>query len=122
MRERVPLTIDTDIADVTYFVEHDSLLDIEARARSTTVYLADRRTDMLPAILSERMLAICLYVSLTLANRTLLLTRRARASRCISILDVQQEAGNCSHLVWYDIMLGTHIVTHIPPPLQEGLL
>ncbi len=45
-----------DIADVTYFVDHDSLLDIEARARSTTVYLADRRTDMLPAILSEHIL------------------------------------------------------------------
>lgn len=44
-----------DIADVSHFVKHDSLLDIEARSRGTTVYLADRRLDMLPAVLSECM-------------------------------------------------------------------
>lgn len=41
------------IADVSYFVRHDSLLDLEARARGTTVYLVDRRFDMLPKLLSE---------------------------------------------------------------------
>ena len=40
------------IADVTYFVKPNTLTDLEARARSTTVYLADRRYDMLPEILS----------------------------------------------------------------------
>ncbi|XP_062516622.1 DIS3-like exonuclease 1 [Corticium candelabrum] len=40
------------IADVSYFVKPQSLTDLEARARSTTVYLADRRYDMLPPILS----------------------------------------------------------------------
>ncbi|GBG61067.1 hypothetical protein CBR_g18659 [Chara braunii] len=39
------------IADVSYFVHHDSLLDLEARARGTTVYLIGRRLDMLPATL-----------------------------------------------------------------------
>ena len=41
------------IADVTAFVHHGSALDLEARQRSTTVYLVDRRMDMLPSLLSE---------------------------------------------------------------------
>ena len=41
------------IADVSHFVRHDSLLDLEARARGTTVYLVDRRFDMLPKLLAE---------------------------------------------------------------------
>ena len=40
------------IADVSHFVAPGSLTDLEARQRSTTVYMADRRYDMLPAILS----------------------------------------------------------------------
>lgn len=40
------------IADVSHFVRPGSLTDLEARQRSTTVYMADRRYDMLPAILS----------------------------------------------------------------------
>ncbi|XP_068438038.1 DIS3-like exonuclease 1 isoform X2 [Clinocottus analis] len=40
------------IADVTHFVAEGSLTDLEARARATTCYLADRRYDMLPAVLS----------------------------------------------------------------------
>ena len=40
------------IADVSHFVRPGSLTDEEACRRSTTVYLADRRFDMLPGILS----------------------------------------------------------------------
>ncbi|MGH0140895.1 UNVERIFIED_CONTAM: hypothetical protein FKN15_049149 [Acipenser sinensis] len=40
------------IADVTHFVKLNSYTDLEARARATTYYLADRRYDMLPPILS----------------------------------------------------------------------
>ena len=40
------------IADVSHFIKPGSLTDQEARLRSTTVYLADRRYDMLPGILS----------------------------------------------------------------------
>lgn len=39
------------IADVTFFVPHGSYIDAEARKRSTSVYLADRRYDMLPGLL-----------------------------------------------------------------------
>ena len=41
------------IADVSYFVRPGSDLDAEARSRGTTVYLVDRRLDMLPQRLSE---------------------------------------------------------------------
>ncbi|OQR90833.1 DIS3-like exonuclease 1 [Achlya hypogyna] len=40
------------IADVGYFVAADSALDRDARHRATTVYLVDRRFDMLPVLLS----------------------------------------------------------------------
>ncbi|KAJ3593004.1 hypothetical protein NHX12_005342 [Muraenolepis orangiensis] len=48
--ERLELAV--HIADVTHFVPEGSLTDLEARARATTYYLADRRYDMLPAVLS----------------------------------------------------------------------
>ena len=46
------------IADVTYFVRAGSLTDREARDRSTTIYLADRRCDMLPAVLSANLCSL----------------------------------------------------------------
>ncbi|KAM4744521.1 DIS3-like exonuclease 1 [Anableps anableps] len=46
------LELGVHIADVTHFVSEGSLTDLEARSRATTYYLADRRYDMLPAILS----------------------------------------------------------------------
>jgi exosome complex exonuclease DIS3/RRP44 len=45
--------IGVHIADVTYYVKPDSFLDKEAAHRCTTVYLVDRRTDMLPKLLTE---------------------------------------------------------------------
>lgn len=46
------LELGVHIADVTYFVAPGSLTDLEAKSRSTSVYLADRRYDMLPPVLS----------------------------------------------------------------------
>uniref|UniRef100_A0A8D1S9T9 DIS3-like exonuclease 1 n=1 Tax=Sus scrofa TaxID=9823 RepID=A0A8D1S9T9_PIG len=46
------LELGVHIADVTHFVAPHSYIDIEARSRATTYYLADRRYDMLPSILS----------------------------------------------------------------------
>ena len=46
------------IADVSYFVRPGTLLDYEARLRGTTVYLVDRRLDMLPSLLSENLASL----------------------------------------------------------------
>ncbi|XP_049761759.1 DIS3-like exonuclease 1 isoform X3 [Elephas maximus indicus] len=46
------LELGVHIADVTHFVAPNSYIDTEARTRATTYYLADRRYDMLPSILS----------------------------------------------------------------------
>ncbi|XP_058486283.1 DIS3-like exonuclease 1 [Solea solea] len=46
------LELGVHIADVTHFVKEGSITDLEARTRATTYYLADRRYDMLPAVLS----------------------------------------------------------------------
>lgn len=45
--------IGVHIADVTHFVRPDTPIDKEASHRCTTVYLVDRRTDMLPGLLTE---------------------------------------------------------------------
>lgn len=46
------------IADVGHFVRPGSLLDAEARARGTTVYLTDRRYNMIPEALSENLCSL----------------------------------------------------------------
>lgn len=48
------------IADVSYFVRPEAAIDLEAANRCTTVYLVDRRTDMLPKLLTE---VLCSLVS-----------------------------------------------------------
>nr|XP_020441270.1 DIS3-like exonuclease 1 [Monopterus albus] len=52
LADRGLLELGVHIADVTHFVTEGSLTDLEARSRATTYYLADRRYDMLPAVLS----------------------------------------------------------------------
>lgn len=46
------------IADVSHFVRPDTAIDKEAAFRSTTVYLVDRRTDMLPGLLTENLCSL----------------------------------------------------------------
>ena len=48
------------IADVTHFVRAGTDIDREAARRCTTVYMVDRRTDMLPQLLTE---SLCSLVS-----------------------------------------------------------
>ncbi|XP_010063360.2 DIS3-like exonuclease 2 isoform X1 [Eucalyptus grandis] len=43
------------IADVSYFVQPDTTLDLEAQSRSTTVYMLRRKISMLPPLLSENL-------------------------------------------------------------------
>ncbi|KJH49006.1 RNB-like protein [Dictyocaulus viviparus] len=47
------LYVGVHIADVTHFVRSGTAIDDEAAIRGTTVYLCDRRIDMLPALLSS---------------------------------------------------------------------
>ena len=46
------------IADVTHFVKAGSEIDREAARRCTTVYMVDRRTDMLPGLLTENLCSL----------------------------------------------------------------
>jgi len=46
------------IADVTHFMAADTPLDEEAANRSTSTYLVDRRLDMLPKMLTEKLCSL----------------------------------------------------------------
>ena len=46
------------IADVTYFVKHNTPMDVEASKRGTTVYLVDKRIDMLPPLLGTNLCSL----------------------------------------------------------------
>jgi exoribonuclease R len=48
----------TDIADVSHFVHAETRMDSEAAARGTTVYLVDRRIDMLPSLLGTNLCSL----------------------------------------------------------------
>ncbi|KAI0262886.1 hypothetical protein BC834DRAFT_889464 [Gloeopeniophorella convolvens] len=50
------------IADVSYFVLPDNPMDSEATARGTTVYLVDKRIDMLPALLGTNLCSLRPFV------------------------------------------------------------
>jgi exoribonuclease R len=47
-----------DIADVSRFVQSDNPMDSEAASRGTTVYLVDKRIDMLPALLGTNLCSL----------------------------------------------------------------
>ncbi|KAH0788561.1 exosome complex exonuclease RRP44 [Histomonas meleagridis] len=46
------------IADVSYFVREGTAIDLEARERGTTVYLTEKRINMLPSLLSENLCSL----------------------------------------------------------------
>ena len=50
--------IGVHIADVSYFVRHDTAIDIEASERANTTYLVERRLDMLPGLLTETLCSL----------------------------------------------------------------
>jgi exosome complex exonuclease DIS3/RRP44 len=52
------IEVGVHIADVTHFVKADTPLDREATQRSTTVYLVDRRIDMLPSLLGTNLCSL----------------------------------------------------------------
>eukprot|EP01060_Flectonema_neradi_P028465 TRINITY_DN3828_c0_g1_i2.p1 TRINITY_DN3828_c0_g1~~TRINITY_DN3828_c0_g1_i2.p1 ORF type:complete len:1037 (+),score=209.56 TRINITY_DN3828_c0_g1_i2:45-3113(+) len=59
--ERLPngnLEVGVHIADVTHFMKEGTALDLEASKRCTSVYLVDRRIDMLPKLLTENLCSL----------------------------------------------------------------
>lgn len=50
------------IADVSHFVKPNNAMDLEAAARGTTVYLVDKRIDMLPMLLGTDLCSLKPYV------------------------------------------------------------
>lgn len=50
------------IADVSHFVKPNNAMDAEATARATTVYLVDKRIDMLPMLLGTDLCSLKPYV------------------------------------------------------------
>ena len=46
------------IADVSHFIRPGTAIDLEAADRSTTVYLTDRRIDMVPDLLSSNLCSL----------------------------------------------------------------
>ena len=52
------IEVGVHIADVTFFVQPNGALDREASTRATTVYLVDRRIDMLPALLGSNLCSL----------------------------------------------------------------
>lgn len=52
------IEVGVHIADVTHFVQPNGSLDKEAAARATTVYLVDRRIDMLPGLLGSNLCSL----------------------------------------------------------------
>jgi exosome complex exonuclease DIS3/RRP44 len=46
------------IADVSHFVKPENAMDLEARRRGTTVYLVDKRIDMLPSLLGTNLCSL----------------------------------------------------------------
>lgn len=58
MLSRSLYEVGVHIADVTHYVKLNSNIDLEARQRGTSVYLTDRRIDLLPKILTENVCSL----------------------------------------------------------------
>ena len=52
------LEVGVHIADVSHFIRPGTAIDKEAANRSTTVYMTDRRIDMVPELLSSNLCSL----------------------------------------------------------------
>ncbi|MBM4185298.1 MAG: ribonuclease R [Gemmatimonadetes bacterium] len=116
--ERGHVEVGIHIADVSHFVTHGGAVDMEARARGTSVYLVDRTIPMLPPVLSSDVcsliadvprLALSLFVELDGEGRV----RERRYERTLI---------RCRHGLSYedaqDVLDGKRLIT---PQLDEAL-
>lgn len=56
------IEVGVHIADVSHFIKPGNALDKEAAIRATTVYLVDRRIDMVPELLSSNLCKANKYI------------------------------------------------------------
>ncbi|XP_048418764.1 DIS3-like exonuclease 1 isoform X3 [Stegostoma tigrinum] len=125
------LELGVHIADVTHFVKFNSYTDLEARSRATTCYLADRRYDMLPSILSADLCSLlggadssnkALADSLDLAedpddpevNKLL----RSMATQAMSNA-LYFSTGSCTEDEYYHYGLALEKYTHFTSPIRR---
>lgn len=52
------IEVGVHIADVSHFIRPNNALDLEAASRATTVYLVDKRIDMVPELLSSNLCSL----------------------------------------------------------------
>ena len=52
------IEVGVHIADVTHFIRPGNAMDKEAASRATTVYLVDKRIDMVPGLLSSNLCSL----------------------------------------------------------------
>jgi ribonuclease R len=80
------------IADVSYYVRHGSTLDVEARARATSVYFPDRVLAMLPEHLSNHLCSLM-----------------PRVERLAFVCDMRvSKAGKLSRGKFYEAVIRSH--------------
>jgi len=112
------------IADVTYFLRHNSPLDKEAQARATTFYLVDRRFDMLPSVLSGNLCSLHgdkdrLAVStIWTMSRDFKVVKDFWYGRTI-IRNCQAMTYDQAHRILHDLLPDDPTKPH-PPPLTAG--
>ena len=87
-----------DIADVSRFVHPDTPMDNEAAARGTTVYLVDKRIDMLPALLGTNLCSLRPFVE-RLAFSVIWVSFKLGASRSVLTRVVLQEMTSEAEIV-----------------------
>jgi len=90
--QRLVLTryIRSDIADVSHFVLPDTPMDSEAASRGTTVYLVDKRIDMLPALLGTNLCSLRPFVE-RLAFSTIWVSVASYCHILLAVYDSIQE-------------------------------
>jgi DIS3-like exonuclease 1 len=108
------IEVGVHIADVVYFVPHNSPLDKEAQKRGTTFYLVDRRFDMLPSVLSSNLCS--LHGDVDRLAVSVIWTLSSDMETVKSVWYGRTVIHNCQAMT-YD---QAHNILHDKPPDEQG--